>query len=624
MLAKHSYPGVLVGVLLALAFGALLLAGSAVSHAMPAESPASASSPARAEQPALKNPLAVQAAPLVADAFAFLSPCNIAVTQGTTFTLDLLINGGTNIIAGQQSYLTFTNSLLQVVDPNTGNPVTTVQPDLSSFEVVLQNQVDNSNGLISYASSTFGAGATGTFRVARITFRAQATGVAQLNWQFSPPAPSNRNSRIIDVNSVDVTNRSAYQNCTINVTGPAPTSTATPPPLGGAFALLNPCNIAVTQGTTFTLDLMINGGSNQVVGQQSYLTFDATRLQVVSPNGGCGSPATTVQPDLSTFEVVLQNVVNNGTGQIGYASTTFGSPAIGQFRVARITFCAQASGPANIAWEFTSPRESKIIDPGSNNVANRALYQNCTILVTGPTATPTAVPPTLTRTAVPPTRTATAVPPTLTRTAVPPTRTATAVPPTLTRTAVPPTRTATAVPPTLTRTAVPPTRTATAVPPTRTRTPVPPTSTPTPITSVCPSVSPTRIATPAFTPRPGCSASPPSGVLEAVIIDHPTTTEARFTNHSTTCSYPIGLAVYKRFDGRINNQELYDYRLAVIPPNSTLTLTVNNPPCRYQGDAFYGPLIESFAGGVRYGERRLDDTNGVNRERCIRCNPGPR
>jgi hypothetical protein len=112
-------------------------------------------------------------------------------------------------------------------------------------------------------------------------------------------------------------------------------------------------------------------------------------------------------------------------------------------------------------------------------------------------------------------------------------------------------------------------------------------------------------------------------VLEAVIIDHPTTTEARFTNHSTTCSYPVGLAIYKRFDGRINNQELYDYRLAVIPPNSTLTLTVNNPSCRYQGDAFYGSLIESFAGGVRYGERRLDDTNGVNQERCKRCNPGP-
>ena len=46
-------------------------------------------------------------------------------------------------------------------------------------------------------------------------------------------------------------------------------------------------------------------------------------------------------------------------------------------------------------------------------------------------------------------------------------------------------------------------------------------------------------------------------------------------------------------------------------------LTVNNPPCGYQGDAFYGDLIVSFAGGVRYGVRRLDDTDGVNHQYCV-------
>jgi hypothetical protein len=105
-----------------------------------------------------------------------------------------------------------------------------------------------------------------------------------------------------------------------------------------------------------------------------------------------------------------------------------------------------------------------------------------------------------------------------------------------------------------------------------------------------------------LTPRPG--------VLEAVITDHPTTTEALFTNHSNTCSYPIGLAIYRKVDNNIDHQILYDYSLAVIPPHSTMVLTVNNPPCAYQADAFYGDLIISFAGGVRYGDRRLDDTDG--------------
>src|SRR4051794_12044616 len=36
-----------------------------------------------------------QEAPQAVDAFAFLSPCTLPVTQGQTFTLDLVINAGT-------------------------------------------------------------------------------------------------------------------------------------------------------------------------------------------------------------------------------------------------------------------------------------------------------------------------------------------------------------------------------------------------------------------------------------------------------------------------------------------------------------------------------------------------
>ena len=126
---------------------------------------------------------------------------------------------------------------------------------------------------------------------------------------------------------------------------------------------------------------------------------------------------------------------------------------------------------------------------------------------------------------------------------------------------------------------------------------------------------------PTETPAPGCEERPRHGDLRAVITDSPATTSARFTNRSDTCSYRIGLAVYMRFDNNIDNQELYDYALAVIAPNSTLDLSVSNPPCAYQGDAFWGDLITSFRGGVRYGERRLADTDGVNTELCVRQTP---
>jgi hypothetical protein len=94
-----------------------------------------------------------------------------------------------------------------------------------------------------------------------------------------------------------------------------------------AFAFLSPCNVTVAPGATFTLDLMINGGTNTVGVQQSYLTFSNTLLKVIPQNGSCADSATAVQPDLSTFEVQLQNQVNNGTGEIAYASGTFGAGA---------------------------------------------------------------------------------------------------------------------------------------------------------------------------------------------------------------------------------------------------------------------------------------------------------
>src|SRR5690349_4249188 len=72
--------------------------------------------------------------------------------------------------------------------------------------------------------------------------------------------------------------------------------------------------------------------------------------------------------------------------------------------------------------------------------------------------------------------------------------------------------------------------------------------TPTPVPP-CPPGTPTRVPTPAFTPAPGCSAIPATGDLDATITTSSgAVTTAVFTNHSSTCSYPIGLATYRRFD----------------------------------------------------------------------------
>ena len=100
-----------------------------------------------------------------------------------------------------------------------------------------------------------------------------------------------------------------------------------------------------------------------------------------------------------------------------------------------------------------------------------------------------------------------------------------------------------------------------------------------------------------------------------------TTSDGAFTNNDTHCSYAIGLAIYKDFDGNIDDQEIFDYKVAVIPPSSTLTLTVNNPPCAFQSDSFYGEMIFSFAGGVRYGSRRLGGNTSGGAFCTVHCLP---
>ncbi len=115
---------------------------------------------------------------------------------------------------------------------------------------------------------------------------------------------------------------------------------------------------------------------------------------------------------------------------------------------------------------------------------------------------------------------------------------------------------------------------------------------------------------PTATPGTGCSETPQAGDLRARITDHTGSTTALFTNRSASCSYQIGLATYKKVDENIDHQELYDHTAATIAPNSTLELSVSNPPCAYQADAFWGAVIPSFAGGQRYGQRRLADSNG--------------
>jgi hypothetical protein len=157
-------------------------------------------------------------------AYAHFQPGNqITVGLGSIVTLDLFVNAGTHPVVAQQSYLTFPPAQLQNVNPSTGLPRTTVTQDTTTFPVALQNVVNNTTGEIAYASSASvqppAPGASGDFRVAQVTFMASALGDATVHWQFYPPDPANRNSKITDAANT-VSDRTLYQDYVIHVVTP--------------------------------------------------------------------------------------------------------------------------------------------------------------------------------------------------------------------------------------------------------------------------------------------------------------------------------------------------------------------------------------------------------------------
>ena len=123
------------------------------------------------------------------------------MTVGSKLNLDMLLNAGTNSVSSQQSYLTFTNSILQNVSATSPGCVVTntITPDLSVFDFPALNYACNGTaectkngitfppGSVSFQSAAISNPPTGgEFRIAQVAFCATGTGDGLIHWQFSP------------------------------------------------------------------------------------------------------------------------------------------------------------------------------------------------------------------------------------------------------------------------------------------------------------------------------------------------------------------------------------------------------------------------------------------------------
>src|SRR5436190_1141489 len=192
--------------------------------------------------------------PNTTDAFlhwvsAGATPTVITVPVGTKIPMELFVNSGSedNFITAQQSYMTFTYSVLNIVEPNSPGCVltSTIDADISTFETVLQNEQCNGPapcifrgvpvdpGTFAFASGALTnpnctQGCQGDFRLASMAWCASNGGRGIVHWQFSPPAPITRDTEIVDNNGITVSDPGLFTDFIINVIGPTATVTNTP------------------------------------------------------------------------------------------------------------------------------------------------------------------------------------------------------------------------------------------------------------------------------------------------------------------------------------------------------------------------------------------------------------
>ncbi len=105
----------------------------------------------------------------------------------------------------------------------------------------------------------------------------------------------------------------------------------------------------------------------------------------------------------------------------------------------------------------------------------------------------------------------------------------------------------------------------------------------------------------------------PKSYLQVVSVSN---ASATVKNTSESCSTSVGMASYKKFDSNIDHQILFSSDTKSIGPGQTVRLFVSLPGCATQVDLFWGSLITSFKGGIRYGYRLLWSTHLGGKKYC--------
>ncbi len=126
--------------------------------------------------------LAITAQPAFAAKLA-LSPASATKNVGNTFNVDIVLDTEGEAVSGATALINYDKAKLEVVG--------SVKPETTNLGQVLTNTINTSTGQIRYDAGNLGSPYTGRSVIATITFKAIATGVAQVNFVFNSGSTTN-------------------------------------------------------------------------------------------------------------------------------------------------------------------------------------------------------------------------------------------------------------------------------------------------------------------------------------------------------------------------------------------------------------------------------------------------
>ncbi len=151
---------------------------------------------------------------------------------------------------------------------------------------------------------------------------------------------------------------------------------------------ISPASVSKAPGASFSFNVIMNTGPNQVVGVDLIVNYNPAVLQVDSIAKGSG---------ISVFDTVIRNIIDNTAGQIAYSAATLDRTAyITGSGITVLTITGKvkdsaAAGSYNIAFASGTAAAGVGVDVG-NNVLTGTTPGVLTVSGTGPTATPTIAP----------------------------------------------------------------------------------------------------------------------------------------------------------------------------------------------------------------------------------------